>query len=267
LDHGAEINAVRWEMDYSKARNLLLRDGMNLMIEPWEYLAKGHEEISACEENSNINVIRGMSASKELRIWKGLSFKNPVYETLDGDTDNLLHGVAILSTGGPDRRQEALEICSAWVERRPTSTEPWYYSAFTYLSLGMYEKFMSSAERYLAMSKSFGPAEVQVTYRMSRYLAQKGEMKKAAGCVAKCLARHPTFAEFWCLFGDLFLRQKQYAKARLMYANAMDIGARRSNSDSHPIEIEKYGYYPKKMMDMIDEMDKNTEMIVRLEPK
>lgn len=262
-EFGAELRSIGWRFDYSAARNDLMDvSGMNLMVEPWEVLVRGHDEILSSENNSNITVVRGGSASRELRLWKGLSFRNPVYEVVEDDGAGFLEGAALVASGWPDRRLEAAEICLKWREGRPTSAEPWYYSAFTGLSLGRTEDFLSFSEKYLALSGKFGPAEVQVSYRMAQVLASRGQFSKAATHAARCLATNPEFAEFWCLFGDLFFKQKMYEKAKSMYTNAMTIGRRRARHDSHPVEIDKYGRYPEAMMKAMEEMDKNTGVIV-----
>jgi len=262
-EFGAEILRIDWDQNYSSARNSLIREGaMNLMVEPWEILVRGHQEILSSESNSNLTVIRGGTASREIRLWKNLKFKNPVYEFLDDEEALFLPGVAIVASGGPDRRREASDICLKWRQDRPTSADPWYYSAFSSLSLGDQSGFLSHAERYLALSGKFGPAEVQISYRMAQVLASEGKFGKASGLVLNCLAHNPTFAEFWCLFGDMFLKQKKYDKARSMYLNAIHIGTRRAALDAHTIEIDKYKKYPEAMLKSMDEMDKNTGLIV-----
>lgn len=261
--YGAEIKNITWSGSYSDARNSLVAEGsMNFMIEPWEVLARGHESLLSCSGNFNVNVVRKNSASKEIRIWTGLKFKNPVYESLDDDEAGFLEGVAIVASGGPDRREEARSICSKWRESRPTDADPWYYSAFSSLALGNAEEFVSFAEKYLILAGKFGPSEVQMTYRMAQIMASKKDFARAARLAAKCLALHPTFAEFWCLFGDLFMKQRKYGKARSMYENALTIGSRRPANDSHPVEIDKYKKYPQSMIRIVDEMDKNTGAIV-----
>ena len=76
--YGVEIMKLAWRGDYSAARNELADpEGMNMMIEPWEFVAKGHEEISACQTTCSLTVVRGGTASNEIRIWKGVKFKNP----------------------------------------------------------------------------------------------------------------------------------------------------------------------------------------------
>lgn len=262
-DHGAEIIRVRQEGDRSAIRNGIMGEGMNMILEPWEFLAKGHEEISACETNSNVLVVNSNFASKELRIWKDIMFKNPVYESLDGEA-GLLEGVAIVSKDEPDRREENAAACEKWRESRPTDSDPWYYSAFSSLSLGRVDDFMKFAERYLAMAGKFGPAEVQMSYRMAQTLLARGDLKRSAGICLRCMALHPSFSEFWCLMGDIFMRGREYSKARSMYVNALEIGSRRSSSDSHPVEMEKYMKYPAYRIRMLEEMDKHTGVIKKM---
>jgi tetratricopeptide (TPR) repeat protein len=263
LGYGAEIVRIPWAGDYSAARNKLVsEEGMNLMVEPWERLVRGHEEILETDANSNITVVRSEYVSKELRLWRGRGFTNPVYETIDDDGAGLMKEAALVCSEIPDRRREAIEICSAWRERRPTSPDPWYYSAFSCLSLGKIDEFLSCSEKYLAMTKKFSQPEIQMTYQMSRVLFARGQQARAAGLAARCLLDRPTFAEFWCLLGDMFYVQKKYAKSRSMYENAMIIGSRRSSDDPYPLDLEKYKKHPERMIDAIDRMDKTTGTIV-----
>lgn len=252
-DFGAEVVEIKWRRDYSAARNSLVADGMNLMVEPWEYLVKGHDELLGADCNSSVMVMRGKVASRELRVWRGAGFKNPAYEVVAGDEERRLE-VALVAAGWPDRRKELDEICSTWRESRPTSPESWYYSAFSSLALGDKRSFINFAEKYLAMVGTLGPAEVQVYYKMASVMASEGRLDKASGFLTKCLAVYPTFAEFWCMIGDFFMKMGRYDKARSMYMNAMVIGSRRKANEIQPVHIEKYRKYPESMVKKIEEM-------------
>lgn len=257
--YGAEVRKIVWRGDYSEARNSLVSEGMNLMLEPWEVLARGREELSRTG-NFRVTVVRGSSVSKELRLWGSGRFRNPVYETIDEDSE-YLEGVAIVGSGWPDRRIENHELCGLWRERRPTSPEPWYYSSLSSLALGKLDEFMVFSEKYMAMTEDFGPPETHLAYKMSRVLFGRGSFSKAAGLLSLCLFHNPTMAEFWCLFGDAFYRRKDYVKARSMYRNAIIMGSRRSSSDPAPLEIDKYREHPEKMIAVMDEMDRTTGVI------
>ena len=259
--YGAEIKKIVWRGDYSEARNSLVSDGMNLMLEPWETLARGREELAGRTGNFRVTVVRGSSVSKELRLWGSGRFTNPVYETIDDDDPEYLEGVAIVGSGWPDRRAENFELCRLWRERRPTSPEPWYYSALSSLALGKLDEFMMFSERYMAMTEGFGPPETHLAYKMSRVLFGRGSFSRAAGLLSLCLFHNPTMAEFWCLFGDAFYRRKDYIKARSMYRNAIIMGSRRSGSDPDPLEIDKYREHPEKMLAVMDEIDRTTGVI------
>ena len=206
--------------------------------------------------------MKGGFANKELRLWRDGRFINPVYETIEDDRATFLGEAALVCSGWPDRRVEALEICSIWRGRRPTSPEPWYYSAFSCLALGRIDEFLTFSERFMAMTPKFGPSETQMAYRMAQIMFGRGETSKASGLAARCLLHHPTFSEFWCLLGDMFHSQKMYEKARAMYENAIIIGERRSSSDSHPVEIEKYAKHPKRMIEILDKIKRETSIIV-----
>lgn len=255
---GAEIIKCDHVSDRSEARNLMIQDGINMMIEPWEYIAKGQKEISECRNNSNVMIVNSNFASKELRIWSGLKFKNPTYEVLEDDSAGFLEGVAIVANEPPDRREENAKICLAWRESRPTNSEAWYYSAFSSLALGEKEEFIKYAQRYLAMTNKFGPAEVQMLYKMAQILASKNDLDRAASLCVRCLATHPTLSEFWCLLGDIFVKKNDFFRAKSMYVNALKIGERRSSYDSHPVMLDKYRKYP---IFMIGEMDKQINIV------
>ena len=254
-DSGAEVLEIDWGMDYSRARNQLVAPGMNFMLEPWERLIRGHDELEDAAGNHNVLILRNGVASHELRLWSGLRFKNPVYEVLEDEGAKLLEGVALVASGWPDRRKETAQICSRWRESRPTSADPWYYSALSSLASGERKEFLGFAEKYLAMSAA-GPATTFMRYRMARVMAAEGRLDRAAAISAKCLAEHPTFAEFWCLMGDLFIARGRYDKAMSMYRNAIVMGSRRRSDDSYPVEVDKYRKYPEQMIDEIGKMTK-----------
>lgn len=249
--YGAEVRRIDWRRDYSEARNSLVAPGMNLMVEPWETLVRGSDRIMEAEGNFELTVVRGSAVSKELRLWNRGLFRNPAYEAIEEES-SFLDGVVLVGSGWPDRRQELSEICSGWRERRPTSPEPWYYSAFSCLSLGRMEEFLAFSERYLAMTDKFGPPEMQVMYRMAKVLFAKGDYDRAAGMMMECLFKNPTLAEFWCLLGDAFDAAGDGSRAKAMYQNALVMGCRRLASDPHPMDITKYKDYPEKMISLID---------------
>lgn len=251
-DHGVRVVRLDWGLDYSVARNSLINDGMNLMVEPWETLEGGHREILESNGNFNLTVVKGGVVSKEIRLWKGLRFRNPVYETLDDDSAGYLPESVLVGSDWPDRRRESLEICEGWAEGKPTSREPWYYLAFSHLALGQTDQFLRHSEKYMAMADRFGPAEMQIAYRSAQAMAGRGEYSRAAGMLAWCLFHRPSFSEFWCLAGDMFFLGGDVQKARAMYRNALAVGNRRSASDPCPLELSKCREHPEKMLEYLE---------------
>lgn len=259
--HGAEVVKIKWEEDYSKARNMLIREGMNMYIEPWEVLAGGHSAIVEASENSYLYVVQNRILSKEIRLWRGLSFNNPAYETLVDSAADYLSDVVIVSDNAPDLRSERHKICKKWMSDKPTASEPYYYMAISCLAERRYEDFYAFGRQYLAMDRNASDSSIMLRYYMAQIELHAGDLKSASSNLLNCLCYKPEFAEFWCLLGDMLYKSQKYAKARCMYENAIIIGKRRKNNDFYPVEIDKYGDYPRKMIDNIGEIIKKTSLI------
>ncbi len=247
--HGAEVVELKWENDYSKARNQLIKEGMNFYIEPWEIILKGHEIINNCDNNLGIYVIENEIVSKEIRIWKNLKFKNPIYETLIDENAIYTPNVVIISKRKIDENlKEKTNICKNWLDVNPTKSEPYYYMACCSLANRNYKDFLNFAEKYISIEGNYGKPAVALNYYISQVELHIGnDIQKALKKVLSCVLLFPTFAEYWCLLGDIFYKKQKYEKAMEMYKNAIIIGKRRLNSDSYPIEIKKYNEYPEKM--------------------
>jgi glycosyltransferase involved in cell wall biosynthesis len=253
-DLGAEVVPLELRGDFSRARNSLLGDGLNMYIEPWEVLVRGHERIPKLESSSMFYVIQNNIVSKEIRFWGGSSFVNPAYETIVDPNAACVPEIVILSSGSPGGADEKMGICRRWMDRRPTEPEPYYYMACSSLSNRKYEEFFSFASKYLAMEPSPGVSGTMLCYYMAQVQFRLGMWRDAERNALYCLSMHPTFAEFWCLWGDMLYKQAKYDRAKSMYENAMIIGKRRIGTDSYPIEIAKYGDHPRRIIENIESM-------------
>lgn len=258
---GAEVVRVKWEEDYSKARNLLAREGMNMFLEPWEVFIQGHEAVSDAKENSTVYVVQNGVVSKETRLWRDSFFVNPVYETIADEGAVCVPGIVIASSAGPDHRQERTRIIRKWIENKPTSPDPYYYMAISCLAERKYEEFQSFARQYLVMNHKAGASAILLNYYMSQIEFRMGDMQSAVKKLMVCLSYCPEFAEFWCLLGDMLYRMQKYDKAKCMYENAMIIGKRRRGDDGYPIEVLKYGEYPRKMLASISDLSTNSTLV------
>lgn len=253
--YGAEIVEIKDKNDFSAIRNGLSQEGLNFFIEPWEFIARGREELASAEGSRKICVISGGIACKETRIWLGkYGFVNPVYEAVVDSSAEYDPRIVIVSGEAPNLAAEKKRLVRRWLETRPTSCEPYYYMACSCLYERNYEDFFFYAKKYIAMERNHGVESVLLCYYMAQIELHTGRLGEAAGHILFCLSVRPMMAEFWCLLGDMLYKQNKFGKARSMYENAMIVGKVRKNSDPYPVEISKYKEYPEKMIKSIDEI-------------
>lgn len=246
---GAEVVEINFDGDFSRARNALLSDGCNVYLEPWERLARGSDLMGCLQGSRAFYVIESGVVSKQIRFWEGsCRFENPVFENLVTEQPAEVEPrVVLVSEGRPDRRSLESEMCRKWVESRPTSPEPYYYLACSLLAEGKVADFVSCAKTYLSMVNPSGDSPLLMNYYLSRVEFGRGNARDAYRRALGCLVAKPSFAEFWCLLGDMFCHRGDYKRAIHMYKNAIVAGARRRSDDFFPIEISKYESYPMEM--------------------
>lgn len=265
---GARVVQIRFEGELSAARNSLISEGLNMYLDPWEFIAKGRESIKEMKGANALYVVQGGFISKQIRLWEGGKFANPVFERLCGVGEvKVWPDVVVMSSGAPDKRREQTEACLAWVRSRPTSPDPHYYLACSLLAEGRTEEFMAEATKYLSIERGDDESSLLINYYMSRAEASKGLLEQASKRAIRCVAAHPTFAEFWCLMGDLFYAAGRATKAKEMYENAKIIGRMRKNDDMFPIEIAKYKEYPESMEKKCDIMNKEKLVVAKTRPE
>lgn len=69
--------------------------------------------------------------------------------------------------------------------------------------------------------------------------------------IIMCIEHNPLMAEFWCLLGDMYFKNKHYMKSKAFYDNAVILGNRRLQLDDWPMHISKYKSYPEKQIKLI----------------
>lgn len=245
---GARVVPVGPSDDLSAVRNSLLGPGFNMYLEPWESVVRGLEAVRDMDGCRSFYVVQGPVVSKQVRLWDRGRFVNPVFERVSGCGEaEVTPSVVIMSSGAPDFRKSNTRACRAWAEARPTSPEAHYYLACSLLAEGDLVGFESEATKYLSMDKEGGDSSILMNYYMSRVEMQRGDYGGASRRAMACLGARPTFAEFWCLLGDMLYMRGKFDKAKEMYENARIIGTRRRGDDSFPIEVFKYGAYPRDM--------------------
>lgn len=245
---GADVRRLDFSGDMSAMRNSLLSSGMNMRIDPWERLVRGSEVVTSIRSDTAVYVVQSGIVSKQVRLWEGPGrFENPVFETLESESAVVVPAIVLVSEGAPDTRESDSEACRAWMERRPTSPDPHYYLACSLLAQGRTKEFLSSARTYLSLARPGGDSTLLMNYYMARAEFATGSPRDAYRRALGCLVVRPSYAEFWCLLGDMFCHRGDYRRAASMYRNALLAGRMRPSDDFFPLEISKYDSYPKEM--------------------
>lgn len=257
--YGADIIKISNRDNYSKIRNSLCKEGINFYINPWEELIQGQEIINSIKDCSNIYLFQNNVISKEIRFWKEEKFINPVFETIINNNAKSYPQIVISSKNKPDEFENKLKLVEKWMSERPVDVEPYYYLACCYLSDRQYDKFLFYSQEYCSRENKVSSSFIMMKYYMAQVKLYMNKVKEAAELALTCISYHPANAEFWCLLGDIYYRQKIWAKSKCFYENAIILGSKRKNDDI-PIEIEKYKEYPEKIIENIENILKNQKL-------
>ncbi|MHA2046009.1 MAG: tetratricopeptide repeat protein [Candidatus Thorarchaeota archaeon] len=260
------INVVEKCENLSDIRNESLENDWILYLEPWEMLATGKDVIlDICNQNKpsayHFNVFQDTAITKEVRLWhKNLNVKfiNPVFEYPQSENSQFLEKVALYSNGESKLNDVETRV-ENWRKSLPIAAEPSYYKAYVLMSQKKYPEFVQAANSYLAQVRSGKPMVLMTYYLASVLFYIIGDTQQAVRNIMNCIICKPTMAEFWCLLGDIYYKQDKYEKSVTFYQNAMDLGSRRENSDTWPLEIGKYKSYPLQMIDNCHKMIKQRE--------
>ena len=242
-----------------EARNKLTQEGCNMALEPWETVVQGHANINKQNGCAYASILNQKMLSKETRFWTpDFCFVNHAFETLEAGT-NQESGVILASKGQRDPT-ESLRLIERWKQKQPMSPQPYYYQACVELSLGQYDKFLQTANRFmLTSSQSSMPAIMTRYYIAYVYLRHKKKVRPALQNLNLCLCSRPLMAEFWCLMGDVYYHLlRKVEDALVFYENALILGSKRLKSDNWPMDIAKYKEYPNKMIDSCQKIIKGS---------
>ena len=266
-----DIYKIKWEKDFSKAKNKLIEKTKSkwiFFLEPWEFLVKGHDKIQLLNEEDAastaylIQVMQNKNITKEVRIWnedKSLKYKNPVHEHVDIQCSNLIP--VVVFSQEIQNPKEKLEIVENWMKDSPTLSGPIYYKACNLLRMGEYEHFINEANRYL-FQEGQGKSVVMMKYYMAIvFLTHEKDYKKSIQQILPCLAVRPLMAEFWCLLADIYYQMKNYKKAKSLYLNGILMGEKRLSNDDWPVDITKYKEYPKKIISSCNKILEETKVV------
>ena len=248
-----------YDANRSKIRNKLSRE-INFYLEPWEYIVAGHEEILKTKEICSVQFFNNDIITKETRIWTNEKFDNPIFETINKDHSNYNPRIILSCKNEKDNRKENLIKTAEWLKENPTISECYYYLACCHLALRDYKKFILYSDQYLVREKTVNTSYIMTKYYLSQVYQHNNKIKEAAENALVCVSYYPFMAEFWCLLGDIYYKQKKFKKSKSLYENAIIIGKKRKITDKLPIEIKKYKEYPENMINNIKQILKNTKI-------
>lgn len=246
------------EINYSKIRNSLCKE-INFYINPWEILVEGKKILENIKETTDVYIFNNNLVSKETRIWTEEKFLNPVYETIINKKSKINSNIVLSSKKNFDDTDEKIKIIEKWIKENPISPDPYYYLSCCYLSKRNLNKFFSYANEYIIRENKTNSSFIMMNYYMAQAKLYQGDVKKAAELTLTCLSYYPSFAEFWCLLGDIYYKQNKLKKSKSFYENALIIGSQRKG-DNMPIEIDKYQEYPEKIINFINKLSENSEI-------
>jgi glycosyltransferase involved in cell wall biosynthesis len=236
-------------INLSEIRNSLLGDNWNFYLHPWEVLTGGYDSIREIKEGSAyyLPIFKNQIITYEIRLCRNLKFKNPIYETIESSSRDILSESAIYAKSSPYYFENVLDIIKQW----DLSIRSIYYRSFALLEQRNYKEFVTLSEHYLSLD-SVSTSSIMLRY----YLCQIqihifNDASKAVRNVLFCILNRPLMAEFWCLLGDIYYKQKRYKKAKSFYKTAIFLGHKRLNNDLWPVEIDKYEKYPHQMIKTI----------------
>ncbi len=243
------------DRDRSKGHNRLIDEspnGLKMMIQPWEVLAQGHENI----QNGYASILTGQVVSKEIRFWTEGRFINPTYERLAFKNEKEA-GVLFYSIGSRNY-EEDLRLIELWKSVDPRLAAPYYYQACCQMALGRYEEFLKTVEHFLFLDKNSMSSIMARYYLAMVHLIHKKQARPVLQNMNLCLCARPLMAEFWCLMADVYYHLlKKFDQAKEFYENALILGQRRLATDKWPMDISKYGTYPRKMIESCEKIEEN----------
>lgn len=267
-EHKAKVVNLDFDGDYSAVRNQLAERSeteWNFYLNPGETLVSGHHLLEEERGGSAYyaQIFQGKMISKEVRLWRGVSFDNPVFEGIFDESGKVLD--VIIYSPGNVITDEMLDLVMAWKDRNPSVPEVHYYESCIWLAKQDYKRYLTCAEKYLFCKKT-GISSVMTSYYSGLVrLYSTGKTEEAIRAAVACLAVKPLMAEFWCLLGDAYYKVADYERAIEFYDNAILLGSKRPMADLWPIDIRKYGDHPHRMMKSCTQMLENTKYIISTE--
>lgn len=237
--------------DYAESMNTLLQHCTNdhvLFLREKETILQFSVD-NLYNEVYGVQILKQDILLKESRIWPkslNLRFKNPVFEKVDAEPTKMLDVILYQHDVSDDKIKMLLR---KWDKAKPFSMDCYYYRAFEALADKNVNEFKSLITYYLFNSKKEDISSAMARYylAMIQGLAD-GDAEAAIQNLIFCIAAYPLMAEFWCLLGDIFVKNNDFDRAIEFYKNSVILGSRRLKTDFWPMQFSKYEEYPNDMI-------------------
>ena len=230
----------------------------HMYLEPWEILSSG--KLKDIYGERYVSILKNQQLSKEVRFWRHGKFVDPIYERLDVATD-AESGVMLYCIGSRDLLDD-MKLIEEWKESKPMLPRPYYYQACVHFALQQYEQFYPVADHYLFLDPKPSLTSIMMRYYYAlALLIHKRKVRPVLQNINLCLCERPLMAEFWCLMADAYYHLlKKFDFAKTFYENAIFLGSKRLRTDKWPMDISKYGAYPKTMIDSCQKILETTSV-------
>lgn len=244
----------------SEARNKAISDSSydwHLLLEPWECLSAGHSSLIKASDGQpeayRLFVSQEDILTKPVRFWHrsvGMSFEGLVFESMEPNKPAIAAN-AFIKAKTVDHTKYQAELLLQWRKQSPVDAPPYYYSAMIHLAKLQYDEFIRMADHFLFLSKKMSPSVLMTRFYLAMvYCYVKRKPHETLKNLLVCLAHRPMMAEFWCLLGDIhYFLLYDFSKAIRFYEDALAVGTKRKTGDEWPVQLRKYGEYPKKMIE------------------
>ena len=250
-------NIIKIKKNRDTERNEIVKKSetnLQFYIEPWEYLASGHDKILSINDKipHRLFVIQNDILTKPIRVWdksSNISFINPVFELINSEKSKIIN--VILNSQEHDDEEYNLNKLQKWQKEEPQTSNHYYYESMIHLSKLRYDEFIKKSEYFLFNCKALNTAAIMTRYYLAwTYCIIKKKPNEALQNLLVCLSARPLMAEFWCLLGDIYyFLQYDFHRAVRFYENAVHFGSKRKSGDEWPIQLSKYKKYPQEMIE------------------
>lgn len=232
-NRSGDLNIVKHKLpsgDY-----FFFRDGEKLITKKFE----------KDESKGGVGIAYKDFIRKELRICKkeDLRFDNWHSEMLLGDFS--VNPTCFISAPATVQLQNEQK----WMTEEPTSRSAQFYQVINLYYTKQYDKFISSADHLLFTHSIPLENELWILLYMSYlYFFKYNFPNEGVRAISLALCKKPEMAEFWCVVGDYYYKNKMMEMSKLSYNCALEAGRLRDPSDVYFMFPKKYKDHPETML-------------------